>query len=344
MFKKNCAIFFVIMSKTNLQLVILLLSALFIQCKVAAPRVLHPEPENIGFAEYLDIKSQIDFNNACSEPNLTKMSRLVEYHEKIVYCICDGDKSIKKNTHKTNLFLRKETIDKLDKKCSKNLKNRFKLVPYELNKPLIKTVDSLVDWDQKYRSIARTFSNKDSIRYYLLLQDMIDSTNMITLKAMFSKTGWPGRFQIGTGGKDLTVLIIHSPEEDNSFFLNILIQEARKQNVHWFKVVGIVNNLFYRFPKEGYKVLPGIYILNGSIDKEKSFLALYSLASLIKNNPYINHIFINSNLHSDNTEKLLNDLKAGLESVNTDMTKVRFHFEPVDHSSPWPFLIKTTKQ
>ena len=67
------------MSDNRIALVLLLfsclLSALFIQCKVAAPRALHPEPENIGFAEYLDIKSQIDFNNACSEPNLVKMSR-----------------------------------------------------------------------------------------------------------------------------------------------------------------------------------------------------------------------------------------------------------------------------
>lgn len=329
--------------KTNLQFILLLLSALFIQCRVAAPQVFNAEPENIGFAEYLDIKSQIDFNNVCSEPNLIKMSKLVEYHEKIVYCICDGDKSIRKNTHKINLFLRKETIDKIDKKCLKNLKNRFKLVPYELNKPLIKTVDSLVDWDQKYRLIASTFSNKDSIRYYLLLQDIIDSTNMITLKAMVSKIGWPGRFQIGTGGKDLTLLIIHSPEEDNSFFLNILIPEARKQNVYWLKVVGIVNNMFYRFSKGGYNELSGVYINNGSIDRLKSLLALYSLSSLINNSPYVYHIYINSNLHSNNAETLLNDLKAGLQSVNTDMTKVRFHFEAIDNPSTWPFLIQTTK-
>lgn len=343
MLNKNHNTHFLILYKAYLQFIILLLSASFIQCKVAASRVLNPEPENIGFAEYLDIKSQIDFNNACSEPNLIKMSRLVEYHEKIVYCICDGDKSIKKNTHKINLFVRKETVDKLDKKCLKKLKNRFELVPYELNKQLIKTVDSLVDMDQMYRLKARTFTNKDSIKYYLSLQYIIDSTNMITLKEIVNKFGWPGRFQVGTGVKDLTALVIHSSEEDNSFFLNILMNEARKQNVHWFKVIGIVQNMFYRYPKEGYNQLSGVFINNGSIDRLKSLLTLYSLASLINNNPYIYHVYINSNLHPINTETLLNDLKAALESVNTDMSKVRFHFEPIDHPSPWPFLIKTTK-
>lgn len=343
MCSKNNSITPATIGQTHLLFIVFLLAALLTQCKVAAPRSLNPGPENISFAEYLDIKSQIDFNNACSEPSLTKMSRLVEYHEKIVYCICDGNKSVPQNAHKINLFVRKETVEKIDKKCLDNLRNRFILVPYELNKQLIKTVDSLVDWDQKYRSIASTFSNRDSIRYYMLLQDKIDSTNMITLKDMVNKIGWPGRFQLGTGGKDLTALVIHSPEEDNSYFLNILIQEARKQNVHWLSAAGIMRNMLFRFPKGKYNELAEIYLKKGNIDMIKSLLAIYSLASLINNNPYIYHIFINNNLHSDNTEALLNDLKAGLESVHTDMTKVRFHFEPIDHPSRWPFLIQTTK-
>jgi len=346
MLKKNRNIFILIISKTNLPF-ITLLSALFIQCKVAAPQVFNAAPETIGFAEYLDIKSQIDFNNLCSEPNLIKMSKLVEYHEKIVHCICEGNNRIKKNTHKINLFLKKEKIDKIDKKCLKNLKNRFELVSYEHNEELIKTVDSLVDLDQKYRSKANEFyikkGSKDSVNYYMSLQNRTDSTNMIALKDLVRNFGWPGRFQIGTGGKDLTLLVIHSSEENNSFFLNILIKEARNQNVHWLKVVGVVNNIFYRFSKGGYNELSGVYINNGSIDRIKSLLALYSLSSLINNNPYVYHIFINSKFHSNNAEVLINALKAELKSVNTNMSKVRFHFEAIDNPSIWPFLIQTTK-
>jgi hypothetical protein len=305
-------------------------------------------PERMRFSEYLDTKNKVNDQDWCSKSSFAAMTKLVRYHYRAARCYCEN-KGLqgKAQNNKVKLFLSEKNIIDLGSECLKSLKTAFTIVQYITDTSVAKKVDSLKFWDQYYRLKLPAFERpemRDSFKYYMNLQQKVDSTNLITLRQMVEKNGWPGWFQIGSVRSGPNVIIVHNSEKDNILFLKLLISEAEKQNIYWEDAKNILGNLLFRFRKNGYFDLREVYIENQRLDRDKSLFALHTLGSLINDNPYIYNIQVNKSLTIVDPAPLFKEMENLLKALGADINKVVFHMEKLDRDSEWPLSVFITKK
>lgn len=162
--------------------------------------------------------------------------------------------------------------------------------------------------DQRYRLIlggAKTAYEKDSL--WKMINE-IDTSNIRRLKDIVAIRGWTGRSILGIRDMkklvDPTLIVIHSNESNNVYFLNETIKSASNNKSSWYDAISIMTNMLWRFAINDVVKLRDVYLNdNLEIDIEKSKLQLYSLAQLTRDNP---HYKIELNLSYYENENIKN--------------------------------------
>lgn len=147
----------------------------------------------------------------------------------------------------------------------------------------------LSDQSVRHRLRDKNILDQDSIKR---IMRKVDSLNISKLRKIESKIGWPGVHEIGsyqTFGvqmPDVDLLVIHSSEADNIFFLASAIRKAQQGKASWRDPFGIMTNLCFRFDQDdGHVKLRDIFFKDdGHLDEESSFLQLMALANFMCDN------------------------------------------------------------
>ena len=114
----------------------------------------------------------------------------------------------------------------------------------------------------------------------------IDSININELRKICIEKGWPGRKILGYGRiPDPSILVIHSNEKNNLYFLDIAMKASLNNEASWFGTRAIMYNLLWRFDHDGYSKLRNTYLKeDGELDLESK--------------PSMNYILLGSNSSS----------------------------------------------
>lgn len=144
---------------------------------------------------------------------------------------------------------------------------------------LKKELDSMVTSDQVVR-YSKTALNVSA--------NVIDSLNILRLREICDRHGWPGRKILGYGPiPDPSILVIHASESDNLYFLKLAIDASVNNEASWFGARAIMINLLWRFEQNGYNKLRHTFLTSKcELDLEESSFQLMSLAKFLSDNPH----------------------------------------------------------
>lgn len=157
-------------------------------------------------------------------------------------------------------------------------------------------IAAMVREDQKIRLLLSDpkYNNREQIDSIYKEMGLIDNRNTKRLREICLKHGWPGAKLIGTfmtfdDSIDFNpkVLVLHSNEADNIYFLNCIVKKALKDEAYWTDAVSVMSNMLFRFYDQKIVKLRNTYITkDGRLDMDNSFFQLKCLSKLIKNNQH----------------------------------------------------------
>ncbi len=185
---------------------------------------------------------------------------------------------------------------------------------------LKKKLEEMIRLDQTNRAQYESFRQEFG---------KIDSANIAELSEICAEKGWPGRKLLGYGNiPDPSILVIHSSEEDNLYFLDIAMKASLNNESSWFGTRAIMINLLWRFDHNGYDKLRHTYLTDrGDLDFEKSSFQLLSLVTSLNDNPTKKIILVafeqsNNDLFSSIYVNRLTEIKEILIHYGLDSNRV----------------------
>lgn len=155
-------------------------------------------------------------------------------------------------------------------------------------------IAAMIKADQQIRLLLSNpkYQKKAQIDSIYKEMGLIDDRNIKRLHEICLKHGWPSAKLVGTAVSfdddanfKPSLLVLHSNEADNIYFLNLMLKKALKDEEYWTDVVSVMSNMLFRFYDQKIIKLRNTYITkDGRLDMDKSFFQLKCLSKLIKNN------------------------------------------------------------
>lgn len=221
-------------------------------------------------------------------------------------------------------------------------------------------IQKMVVDDQDIRNKFNSAKEKSARDSLMTFFNEIDSNNLVKLYQLTSANGWPGLAKVGFyaptdpgPNPDPALIIVHSSEKENVFFLN-LIKRACEQNIEsWRAAEFVQSNLLFRFSTKDYPYIKlRQTLLNEgctSLDEEKSLLELNILAKRILDNPQFDiEVHATDLIHSANVSQLLTELKQVLVKYGLNENRIIISEEIVpiqnDGLGKYYFVFKRVKK
>lgn len=147
----------------------------------------------------------------------------------------------------------------------------------------------LSDQAVRHSLIDNHVLDRDSVKRIMRTVDSLNISKLIKIEA---EIGWPGTAEIGSDQTfdvqmpDVNLIVRHSSEADNIFFLESAIRKAQQGKASWRDPFGIMTNLCFRFNQDdGHIKLRNIFFKDdGTLDEENSFLQLMAIANFMQDN------------------------------------------------------------
>jgi TonB family protein len=169
----------------------------------------------------------------------------------------------------------------------------------QLNKSLIKTLDSISEGDQRYRGkivedAAKEFGwESPQVREIWRKQELLDSEMLTRTEQVLNKYGYPGRTMVGTERKSIAFLVIqHASLEVREKYIDLLTRAANQGELLWSSLALMIDrNLTDRNQPQVYgsqmrQIGKSIQLFpivdEPEVDKRRAEIGLPPLASYLK--------------------------------------------------------------
>jgi hypothetical protein len=151
------------------------------------------------------------------------------------------------------------------------------------------------------------------------LQLRADSSNMVKLKEIIEKYGWPGAKKVGDyycqrPGPDVTMFFIHLGNTRRDYQISTLknvIELCKKQDESWESASSLMFGLHTKFAKE-FSEFSFLKIKDDKITRDESFFSVYNMSQVLINSMSKPRIEIKCSKIS-----LFNNLKQFMLSMNS---------------------------
>lgn len=202
-------------------------------------------------------------------------------------------------------------------------------------------IASMIKEDQQIRLLLSNpkYQKRQQIDSIYKEMGVIDDRNIKRLHEICLKHGWPSAKLVGTdvsfdddANFNPSLLVLHSNESDNIYFLNLMLKKALKDEEYWTDLVSVMSNMLFRFYDQKIVKLRYTYITNeGKLDLGKSFFQLKCLSKLIKNNQHYKLTFCVVKFEDDketfNTKALLQEVVDFLVTDGVPKENITFREE-----------------
>jgi hypothetical protein len=193
------------------------------------------------------------------------------------------------------------------------------LTAYDIK--LKRQLDSLKKEDQRYRQLAYKKGQRKPVTDSIMaLWKLSDSSNVVFLKTLIKKDGYPSARKIGYNfcafgnNTDPELIIQHLGTKERDFQIEILkkvVELCLKNEENWDKISALQFNLHFRFC-DSYSEFTFLHFNDHKLDNDNSLFSIMEMVKFLRT-PFKN-IYIKCS-----SERTFTELKAAMFEINESL-------------------------